>query len=77
MIYNYNKTGVINDPLGQPTVLAGSDCHLISNFWDRRMYVRTDTTCENSDHHRPGLRSASWINHHCQKKNKKNKNKNE
>ena len=32
MSYSYflkrYKTGVINDPLGQPTVLAGSDCRL-------------------------------------------------
>ena len=33
-----HKTGVINDPLGQPTVPAGSDCRLILKFWD----VRTD-----------------------------------
>ena len=37
---NNNKTGVINDPLGQPTVLAGSDCRLILKFWDGR------TLCE-------------------------------
>ena len=30
-----NKTGVINDPLGQPTVRAGSDCRLILNFLGR------------------------------------------
>ena len=28
------KTGIINDPLGQPTVPAGSDCRLILKFWD-------------------------------------------
>ena len=33
----HNKTGVINDPLGQPTVPAGSDCRLILKFWDGRM----------------------------------------
>ena len=27
-----NKTGVIHDPLGQPTVPAGRDCHLILSF---------------------------------------------
>ena len=32
----YYKTGVINDPLGQPTVSAGSDCRLILKFWDGR-----------------------------------------
>ena len=40
------KTGVINDPLDQPTDPAGSDCRLILKCWDgrtdRRMYVRTD-----------------------------------
>ena len=36
---NGYKTGVINDPLGQPTVPAGSDCRLILKFWDGR----TDT----------------------------------
>ena len=50
-----NKTGVINDPLGQPKVPAGSNCRLILKFWDGR----TDTLCENSDHYRPGLWSAS------------------
>ena len=44
-----DKTGVINDPLGQPTVPAGSDCRLILNFWDGRMDGRT--LCENSDHY--------------------------
>ena len=46
-----NKTGVINDPLDQPTVPAGSDCRLILKFWDGR----TDTLCENSDHYQLGL----------------------
>ena len=45
------KTGVIIDPLGQSTVLAGSDCRLILKFWDERTYGRTDTLCENSDHY--------------------------
>ena len=31
-----NKTGVINDPIGQLTVPAGSDCRLILKFWDGR-----------------------------------------
>ena len=35
------KTGVINDPLGQPTVPACSDWRLILKFWDVRT-VRTD-----------------------------------
>ena len=30
------KKGVINDPLGQPTVSAGNDCRLTLNFWDGR-----------------------------------------
>ena len=30
-------------------------------FWDVRTEGRTDTLCENSDHYRPGLWSASWI----------------
>ena len=42
MKINKDKTGVINDPLGQPTVPAGSDCHLILKFWDGWTYVRTD-----------------------------------
>ena len=52
--YKRNKTGVINDPLGQPTVPAGSDCRLILKLWDGRTYGLTDTLCENSDHYRPG-----------------------
>ena len=36
----FYKTGVINDPLGQPTVPAGSDCRLILKFWEVR--IRTD-----------------------------------
>ena len=34
-----------------------SDCRLILEILGR-----TDTQCENSDHYRPGLWSASWIN---------------
>ena len=66
--HNNNKTGVINDPLGQPTVSAGSDCRLILKFWDvqTRTYGRTDgltdSLCESSDYYRPGLWSAMWIN---------------
>ena len=37
-----NKTGVINDPLGQPTVPSGSDCRLILKFWNGRTYLRKD-----------------------------------
>ena len=51
------KKRVINDPPGQPTVLAGSDYHVILNFCDGW----TDNLCENSDHYRPGLVSAQWI----------------
>ena len=39
------KTVVINDPLGQPTIPAGSDCRLILKFWDGRTDGRTDTKC--------------------------------
>ena len=39
--HNNNKTGVINDPLGQPTVPAGSDCRLILKFWEGRTDGRT------------------------------------
>ena len=47
------KTGVINDPLGKPTVPAGSDCRLILKFWDGlTLCVKiVITTCR-----------ASWIN---------------
>ena len=62
------KTGVINDPLGQPTDPADSDCCLILRFRDgryRRTYERTerrtDNLFENSDHYHPGLWSAMWI----------------
>ena len=48
-----NKTEVMNDSLGQPTIQAGSDCRLILKFW---------TLYDNSDHYLPGLWSASWIN---------------
>ena len=41
-----DKTGIINDPLGLPTVPAGNDFRLILKFWDGR----TDNLCENSDH---------------------------
>ena len=36
------KSGVINDPLGQPTVPSGSNCRLILKFWDGRTDTRTD-----------------------------------
>ena len=52
----YNKC--THDPLGQPTVKAGSECRLIFKFWDGR----TDTLGEKSDHFRPGLWTGSWIN---------------
>ena len=38
----WNKTGVINDPRGQLTVPAGSDCRLILKFWDGLTDGRTD-----------------------------------
>ena len=42
-----NKTGVINDPLGQPTVPAGSDCRWILKFCAGHMDGQTKgrTTC--------------------------------
>ena len=40
---NYYKTGAINDPLGQPTVPAGSDCRWILKFCAGRTDGRT--TC--------------------------------
>ena len=52
-----DKTGVINDPLGQPTVPAGSDCRLILKFWDgRTLCVKIVITTGRSE-----LWSASWI----------------
>ena len=45
----------------QPAHSPGNDCRLILKFWDGRMYGLTDTLCENSDHYRAGLWSASWI----------------
>ena len=32
--FNIHKTGVINDPLGQPTDPAGIDCCLNLKLWD-------------------------------------------
>ena len=37
----FDKTGVINDLLGLPTVPAGSDCRSILKFWDERTDGRT------------------------------------
>ena len=51
-----NKVGVINDSHVQPADPAGSDCRLSLKFWDGNL-------CENSDHYRPGLWPASWINY--------------
>ena len=39
---NYYKTGVINDPLGQPTVPVGSDCFGADVRTDGRTYGQTD-----------------------------------
>ena len=55
-----HKTGVINDPLGQPTVPAGSDCRLILKFWNGRTDGWSDTLCEKKNY-RLELWSASWI----------------
>ena len=48
-----------NDPLGQPTVPAGSDFRLILKFWDVRTYGRT--LCVKIVI-TPRLWSALWIN---------------
>ena len=32
------------------------------SFWKEGTDRRTNSTCENSDHYRPGPRSATWIN---------------
>ena len=49
-------------PQSRPAVIFP----LILKFWDGRTDgqkdVRTDHLCQNSDHYRPGLWSASWIN---------------
>ena len=46
---------VINDPLGQPTVPADSDCRLILKFWDGRTDGRTDIwTDRQTDRHMDG-----------------------
>ena len=55
------KTGVINDPLGQPTVPAVNDFRSILKFCHGRTDGQTDNLCENSDHYWPRLWSASWI----------------
>ena len=53
------KTGVMNDPLGQPTVSVCNDISLILTFWEGR----TDSLCKNSDHFCPvGRKLLSWIN---------------
>ena len=54
-LLNHSKLKVLpkifNDPFGQPTVSYGFDFPL----------RRTDNLCEDSDHYRPWLWSASWI----------------
>ena len=59
-----NKTGVINDPLGQTNNLASSEhCFRLKFvlFWkvgtDGRTDGRTDDMCRNNDHYRPWL----WV----------------
>ena len=58
-----NKTGVINDPLGQTHSHASSEhCFLFSVFVDLksgdvRTYGRTDNMCENNYPYRPWL----WV----------------
>ena len=59
---NWNKTGLINDPFGQPTVPpAVKICFVLVDI--EKLGGRTDNMCEYSDHYRPGLWSASWINY--------------
>ena len=67
---NDNKTGVINDPPGQPTVPAGSDCRLILKFWDGRTdgQILCDHyfLCSDCGRHRGSITgcdygSAKWI----------------
>ena len=45
-------------PLSRPAVI-------FAWFWSFGTDGRTDNMCENSDHYRPGLWSASWINFIC------------
>ena len=61
------KTGVINDPLGQPTVPAGSDCRLILKFWDGRTDGQTlcvkivITTGRDCGRPSGSINSRSWL----------------
>ena len=63
---NMNKTCVIHDPLGQCHSLASSHCFHLKFVWFSdilKKYGRTDGNMyKYSDHCRPGLWSASWIN---------------
>ena len=54
-----NKTGVINDPLGQPTIPAGSDCRLILGRTDvRTLCVKIVITTGLVDQHIRSLKIA-------------------
>ena len=60
---NNDNTGVINDPLGQPTVPQWFSFQFqVLGRTERKTYGRTDNMCEHSDHYWPELWSASWIN---------------
>ena len=52
-------TWVINDPLGQVHCPASSDHYFHVKFvlFYEILNLRTDNTCENSDHYRPWL----WV----------------
>ena len=50
-ICSFNKTEVINDPLGQSTIPAGSDYALFWKVWT------DDKLCEYCDHYR----SWMWV----------------
>ena len=54
----FNKTGVINDLLGQTHSLASSEhCFLLFCFSRFEKWGRTDNMCENNDPYRPWL----WV----------------
>ena len=60
-----NKTGVINDPLGQTHSLASSEhCFLLFCFARSEKRGWTDNMCENNDPYRPWL----WVGRVDQKR---------
>ena len=71
--FRLHKTGVINDPLGQPTIYkakSSSNCRLILKCWDgltdRRAYGRTGRAASAKKVITTGrdCGRASWINSH-------------